>query len=208
MRVTHIPLRLSTGAFILNAGWGKRHLDKDSAAGLQAMAARVIPAGQQNRRREVRQDAQLRGNDPGCRTADTLPAQPPGRDRPRDLLRVPVDHVLEDTGHDSGGRHPPQPARNRCWQKTSGCSASPRPSYWTASPSRRCKVGSPRPSWTTASPVPKDWQDHPRACRAFLSLLLLKLPGRPVPAFPAQPSIPARRDVSYRNGCETRFPTG
>jgi hypothetical protein len=43
MRVTHIPLRLSTGAFILNAGWGKRHLDKDTAAGLQAMAARVIP---------------------------------------------------------------------------------------------------------------------------------------------------------------------
>jgi hypothetical protein len=43
MRVTHIPLRLSTGAFILNAGWGKRHLDKGSAAGLQAMAARVIP---------------------------------------------------------------------------------------------------------------------------------------------------------------------
>jgi hypothetical protein len=44
MRLTHIPLRLSTGAFILNAGWGKRHLDQDSAVGLQAMAARVIPA--------------------------------------------------------------------------------------------------------------------------------------------------------------------
>jgi hypothetical protein len=43
MRLTHIPLRLTTGAFILNAGWGKRHLDKDSAAGLQAMAARVVP---------------------------------------------------------------------------------------------------------------------------------------------------------------------
>ncbi len=43
MRLTHIPLRLTTGAFILNAGWGKRHLDRDSAAGLQAMAARVIP---------------------------------------------------------------------------------------------------------------------------------------------------------------------
>jgi hypothetical protein len=43
MRLTHIPLRLTTGAFILNAGWGKRHLDKDSAAGIQAMAARVIP---------------------------------------------------------------------------------------------------------------------------------------------------------------------
>jgi hypothetical protein len=43
MRLTHIPLRLTTGAFILNAGWGKRNLDKDSAAGIQAMAARVIP---------------------------------------------------------------------------------------------------------------------------------------------------------------------
>lgn len=43
MRLNHIPLRLTTGAFILNAGWGKRKLDKDSAAGLQSMAARVIP---------------------------------------------------------------------------------------------------------------------------------------------------------------------
>jgi hypothetical protein len=43
MKLTHIPLRLTTGAFILNAGWGKRDLDKDRAAGLQAMAARVIP---------------------------------------------------------------------------------------------------------------------------------------------------------------------
>jgi hypothetical protein len=43
VRLSHIPLRLTTGAFILNAGWGKRHLDKDSAARLQAMAARVIP---------------------------------------------------------------------------------------------------------------------------------------------------------------------
>jgi hypothetical protein len=43
MRLNHIPLRLTTGAFILNAGWGKRKLDKDNAAGLQAMAAKIIP---------------------------------------------------------------------------------------------------------------------------------------------------------------------
>jgi hypothetical protein len=43
MRLSHIPLRLTTGAFILNAGLGKRDLDKDSAAGMQAMAARVYP---------------------------------------------------------------------------------------------------------------------------------------------------------------------
>lgn len=43
MRLTHVPLRLTTGAFILNAGWSKRDLDKDHAARLQAMAATVIP---------------------------------------------------------------------------------------------------------------------------------------------------------------------
>jgi hypothetical protein len=43
MRTSHIPLRVTTGAFILNAGYGKRDLDKDSAAGLQKMAGRVIP---------------------------------------------------------------------------------------------------------------------------------------------------------------------
>jgi hypothetical protein len=43
MRLSHLPLRLTTGAFILNAGWGKRHLDKDRATGLQAMAARLVP---------------------------------------------------------------------------------------------------------------------------------------------------------------------
>jgi hypothetical protein len=43
MRLSHIPLRVVTGAFILNSGLGKRHLDKESAAGLQAMAVRVFP---------------------------------------------------------------------------------------------------------------------------------------------------------------------
>ena len=43
MRVGHVPLRLVTGAFILNAGLGKRKLDKENAAGLQAMAVRVVP---------------------------------------------------------------------------------------------------------------------------------------------------------------------
>jgi DoxX len=43
MRLSHIPLRVVTGAFILNSGLGKRNLDKDSAAGLQSMAVRVFP---------------------------------------------------------------------------------------------------------------------------------------------------------------------
>lgn len=43
MRPSHAPLRLVTGAYILNSGLGKRGLDGESAAGLQGMAAGAIP---------------------------------------------------------------------------------------------------------------------------------------------------------------------
>jgi len=43
MRLSHVPLRLATGAFILNSGLDKRGLDRDSAAGIQGMAANAIP---------------------------------------------------------------------------------------------------------------------------------------------------------------------
>lgn len=43
MKISHIPLRLTTGAYILNSGLGKRHLDEESAAGLQQMAAHAFP---------------------------------------------------------------------------------------------------------------------------------------------------------------------
>lgn len=42
-KLSHIPLRASTGAFILNSGLGKMKLDSDSAAGMQQMAAGAIP---------------------------------------------------------------------------------------------------------------------------------------------------------------------
>ncbi len=42
-RLSHIPLRLATGAFILNAGLGKVGLDEDSAGYLQAMASKAFP---------------------------------------------------------------------------------------------------------------------------------------------------------------------
>ena len=43
MRISHLPLRLATGAFILNSGISKRGLDADSAAGMQGMASSVVP---------------------------------------------------------------------------------------------------------------------------------------------------------------------
>ncbi|WP_331460661.1 hypothetical protein [Arthrobacter sp. zg-Y750] len=43
MKLSHIPLRLVTGAYILNSGLSKRGLDAESAAGLQHMAANAFP---------------------------------------------------------------------------------------------------------------------------------------------------------------------
>lgn len=43
MRIAHIPLRVATGAFILNSGLSKRNLPAENAEALQGMAARVFP---------------------------------------------------------------------------------------------------------------------------------------------------------------------
>lgn len=43
MRLSHIPLRLATGAFILNSGLSKRSLPSEAAEGLQGMAANAVP---------------------------------------------------------------------------------------------------------------------------------------------------------------------
>ena len=41
--LSHVPLRLTTGALILNSGLGKVGLDEGTAAYLQAMASKGIP---------------------------------------------------------------------------------------------------------------------------------------------------------------------
>jgi hypothetical protein len=43
MKLSHLPLRITTGAFILNSGLSKRKLDPQSAKGLHAMAVGAIP---------------------------------------------------------------------------------------------------------------------------------------------------------------------
>ncbi len=42
-RPSHVPLRLTTGAFILNSGLGKTGLDEGTAGYLQAMASKAFP---------------------------------------------------------------------------------------------------------------------------------------------------------------------
>ena len=43
MRPSHLPLRVTTGAYFLNAGLSKRGLDEAAAAGLQGMAVGAVP---------------------------------------------------------------------------------------------------------------------------------------------------------------------
>ena len=44
MKLAHIPLRVATGAYILNSGLSKQGLEGQAAEGMHAMAAGAIPA--------------------------------------------------------------------------------------------------------------------------------------------------------------------
>ena len=43
MKLSHIPLRVATGAYILNSGLVKRNLSRETAEGMQGMAAAGVP---------------------------------------------------------------------------------------------------------------------------------------------------------------------
>jgi hypothetical protein len=43
MKLSHLPIRITTGVFILNSGLTKRHVDPEAAKGLHAMAAGAVP---------------------------------------------------------------------------------------------------------------------------------------------------------------------
>ncbi|MFG2057456.1 hypothetical protein ACGFI9_25900 [Micromonospora sp. NPDC048930] len=43
MKLTHAPLRVSIGAYILNSGLSKRTLEGEAAAGMHAMAVGAVP---------------------------------------------------------------------------------------------------------------------------------------------------------------------
>ncbi|MFI7215435.1 hypothetical protein [Micromonospora maritima] len=43
MRLTHAPLRIAVGAYILNSGLSKRNLEGEAAAGMHGMAVGALP---------------------------------------------------------------------------------------------------------------------------------------------------------------------
>ncbi|MFY1593892.1 hypothetical protein [Micromonospora sp. WMMD737] len=43
MRISHLPLRVSIGAFVLNSGMGKRSLEGEAAQGMHKMAVGAVP---------------------------------------------------------------------------------------------------------------------------------------------------------------------
>jgi len=44
MKLAHIPLRVTTGAYILNSGLNKQNLEGEAAQGVHGMASNAIPA--------------------------------------------------------------------------------------------------------------------------------------------------------------------
>jgi uncharacterized membrane protein YphA (DoxX/SURF4 family) len=44
MKLAHIPLRVTTGAYILNSGLNKQNLEGEAAEGVHGMASNAIPA--------------------------------------------------------------------------------------------------------------------------------------------------------------------
>ena len=44
MKLAHLPLRVATGAYILNSGLSKQNLEGQAAAGVHGMAAGAMPA--------------------------------------------------------------------------------------------------------------------------------------------------------------------
>ncbi|MET7879381.1 hypothetical protein [Micromonospora profundi] len=43
MKLAHLPLRVSIGAYFLNSGLGKRNLEGEAAAGMHGMAVAALP---------------------------------------------------------------------------------------------------------------------------------------------------------------------
>ena len=43
MKLSHVPLRVAIGAYVLNSGLSKRNLPREAAEGLQGMAANGVP---------------------------------------------------------------------------------------------------------------------------------------------------------------------
>jgi hypothetical protein len=44
MKLAHLPLRVATGAYILNSGLSKQNLEGQAAEGVHGMAVGAIPA--------------------------------------------------------------------------------------------------------------------------------------------------------------------
>jgi hypothetical protein len=76
VRISHVPLRLATGAFVLNSGIGKLGADDDRAKGLHERAAIAYPVFE---RMDPRVFTTLLGvAEVGVGTALLVPVVPPG----------------------------------------------------------------------------------------------------------------------------------
>src|SRR5215218_10685985 len=103
MKLSHLPVRTATGAFILNSGLSKRNLEGQVAEQMHGWASASIPAlGQLKPEVFVRL---LSGTEVGAwdGTAGAGRSVGPGRRGSGRVLRRAADAVSEDPGDAAGG---------------------------------------------------------------------------------------------------------
>ena len=142
----HIPVRLATGAYILNSGpaeAGRRRRDGEGPPRLRHHGVPRVPG---HPAREVRVDAVDR-RDRGRRTAADPDRADRGRRPGADHVRRPARPALPQRARRArGGQPPADPAGHRRCPRTCGCWPSAPPSPSTASPTAARSAARPRPS--------------------------------------------------------------
>ena len=112
MKLAHIPLRVATGAAILNSGLSKQGLEGQAAEGLHGMATNAIPA-QEDSAGAVRSHPLDRRNRAWCGAANPVRALSAGWSRLGRILRWAGSAVPEDARHAARGQRQTYSGRAR-----------------------------------------------------------------------------------------------
>ena len=121
MKLAHLPLRVATGAYILNSGVSKQNLEGEAAEGVHGMAVNAIPALKKIPAGAVRTHPVHRRNRARCGTAGPIRAFGSGRSRIGGILRWAGSAVPEDARHAATGQHQAHSGRHR---PREGCMAA------------------------------------------------------------------------------------
>ena len=112
MKLAHIPLRVATGAYILNSGLSKQGLEGQAAEGLHGMATNAIPALKKIPPEQFGRISST-GEIAWCGAADPVRALSAGWSRLGRILRWAGSAVPEDARHAARGQRQTYSGRAR-----------------------------------------------------------------------------------------------